>query len=105
MCFSHQEAPNQDWEPIHIEPITFVEKNQLPNCPITRADIGALDDISGQDIGAAIGKTVRWPPYQENTYLDPMSRGILNQYKNVTVAGGIMFVDGIPFLVTIMCNI
>jgi hypothetical protein len=35
----------------------IVARNQLPNCPITRNDILAAEDIFGQSIGSLNGKT------------------------------------------------
>ena len=63
------------------------------------------EHIFGQDIGAADGKMVRCPPHLVDTYTDPVPRGILDQYQNVTVAGDVMFMNGIPFLVTRSRNI
>ena len=39
--------------------IKLVEKNLLPNCPITCKDILAAEDISGPDISSLKGKTIR----------------------------------------------
>ena len=39
--------------------IRIVTSNQLPNCPITKADIMAAEHIFGPDVGSLKGKTVR----------------------------------------------
>ena len=39
--------------------IHIITNNQLPNCPITKADILAAKHIFGPDIGSLKGKTVR----------------------------------------------
>ena len=85
--------------------ITIVTNNMLPNCPITKADILTAEHIFGRDVGSIKGKTVRHPPCHVSTYTEPLPRDILDQYWNVTVAGDVMFVNGLPFLVTISCNI
>jgi Zinc knuckle len=38
--------------------IRIVTANQLPNCPVTRADILAAEHIFGPDVGSLMGKTV-----------------------------------------------
>jgi hypothetical protein len=42
--------------------IRIVLGNQLPNCPVTKADILAAEDIFGPDVGSLKGKTTRRPP-------------------------------------------
>ena len=39
--------------------LKIIENNLLPNCPITRRDIIAAENIFGPDVGALKGKTVR----------------------------------------------
>jgi hypothetical protein len=44
--------------------LRIVARNQLPNCPITRDDILAAEDIFGPDIGSLKGKTTRRKPHR-----------------------------------------
>ena len=85
--------------------LSIVDKNLLPNCPVTRADIIAAEQIFGPDVGSLKGKTVRRassPVQSEHTNV-PIT--IMSRYQEVTVAGDIMFVNKLPFFVTISRHI
>jgi hypothetical protein len=85
--------------------IDIVERNLLPNCPITRQDILTAEHIFGPDVGSLKGKTVRRQgPRTELEYVrvpDP----IVEKYRNVIISVDLMFVNRIPFLVSISRNI
>ena len=49
--------------------IKYVTNNLLPNCPVTKRDIEAAEDIFGPDVGRLKGMTVRRPPVKVNTDL------------------------------------
>ena len=63
--------------PTAREFIKISSRNLLPNCPITRDDIQAAEDIFGPDVGGLKGKTVRRPPHQIETHLEAVPRGII----------------------------
>jgi hypothetical protein len=81
--------------------LSIVDKNLLPNCPVTRADIIAADRIFGPDVGSLKGKTVRRAPVAVETDILAIPESIMLRYTKVTVSGDIMFVNKIPFFVTI----
>jgi hypothetical protein len=79
----------------------YITKNQLPNCPVTRADIMRAEDIFGPAVEALKGKTVRRRPDKVREVISPLPSYIIKLYKDVTFAADIMFVNGIAMLLTI----
>jgi hypothetical protein len=85
--------------------LKIVKQNLLPNCPITAKDVMAAEQIFGPDIGSLKGKTV-WcaANHVEISTVDIPSR-LIRQYRDIVLTADIMFVNKIPFLVTISCHI
>ena len=83
----------------------IVHNNLLPNCPITAQDTMAAKDIFGPKIGSLQGKTTRRQPHQVNPVWVPILPTVHERYKDVTLGGDVMFVNGQPFLTTISRNI
>jgi hypothetical protein len=73
----------------------------LPNCPVSRRDINAAEDIFGPDVGNLKGKTVRRPTPYAPTKLIPIPMKLMKMYKDVTIAGDVLQVNRIPFFATI----
>ena len=85
--------------------IRIVTNNLLPNCPYTRQDIQAAEDIFGPDLGSLKGKTVRRSPRLARPTSVSIPADVMSRYRKVTLAVDIMFVDKIAFLVTLSRNI
>ena len=51
--------------------IRIVTTNQLPNCPVTKADIIAAEHIFGPDVGSIKGKTTRRRPHRKTHHRAP----------------------------------
>jgi hypothetical protein len=83
----------------------IVEGNLLQNCPVTKMDIMNAEDILGPNVGSLKGKTVRRSGLPVRTAYKAVPRGIMANYRDVTLCVDIMFVNKIPFLVTISRNI
>jgi hypothetical protein len=66
---------------------------------------GRSIDILGADIGSIKGKTVRVAPNKVRTITNSVPAEIFDRYKIVTVCADIMFINRIPFLITISRNI
>ena len=77
----------------------------LANCPVTRADIIAAKDILGPNLGSLKGKTVRHPNEHVPGGMEGVPHEIMSLHKNVTLCIDIMFINKIPFLVTISRNL
>lgn len=61
--------------------------------------------IFGPDVGSLKGKTVHRPPEPVQMQLNDLPIDIMNQYRDVTLCGDVMFVNKIPFFVTISRHI
>ena len=91
--------------PSHKDFLRIVDNNLLLNCPITPKDVLAAEDIFGPNLGSLKGKTVRRSHATTDTPTVAIPPAIYERYKNVTLAIDIMFVNKIPFLVTISLGI
>jgi hypothetical protein len=78
-----------------------VKENLLKNCPLTTDDIMTAEDILGTNVQSLQGKQVRRGGQHVVIERQDVPRTIMEGYKNVTLSIDIMFVNKIPFLVTI----
>ena len=85
--------------------IRIVTSNQLPNCPVTKADILAAEHIFGPDVGSIKGKTTRRRPHAVRPVVETLPPQIMSRYRNVTIACDVMFVNKVAMLVTVSRNI
>jgi len=85
--------------------VKIVTSNQLPNCPVTRADTAAADHIFGPDVGSLKGKTTRSNPPKVRDIIVPLPAKVLSRYQNITLCADVMFVNSIPMLVTVSRNL
>ena len=81
--------------------LQIVDCQLLPNCPITRADILATEDILGPNVHSLKGRTVQQTKPHVSTLVTPVPPDILSLYRSITLCVDIMFVNKMPFLVTI----
>jgi hypothetical protein len=91
--------------PSTTEFIRFVREGLLPNCPVTPEDIEAAEHIFGTDVGALKGKTTRQAPQKVRMTGVSVPTEVLDRYRKVTLCGDIMFVNRIPFFVSISRNL
>ena len=79
--------------------------SHLGNCPITKEDVRAAEDIFGPNLGSLKGKTVWRPNKHVQAGSSAVPRHILEIHRDMVLSVDIMFVNKIPFLVTSSCNI
>jgi hypothetical protein len=77
----------------------------LRNCPISRADIVAAEDIFRPNLGSLKGKTVRKKSMDVPSLVADVPFEIIKTHRDVTVCFDIMFVYKIAFVITVSRNI
>jgi hypothetical protein len=84
---------------------SMVRFNLINNCPVNLEDITIAEDIWGKDIGALKGKTTRKKPIQVKESFIPIPKELISKHKSVVLSADVMFVNKMPFLVSISKNI
>ena len=85
--------------------IHFLDNNLLPNCPVNHKDVLRAEQIFGPDVGSLKGKTVRRQPPRVQVEEVGLPATIQEHYQEVTLACNIMYVNKIPFLMSISRHI
>ena len=81
--------------------LQIIDMNLLPNCPISHVDVLNVEHIFGPDVGSLKGKTVQQSPHPVQITTFNVPAHIMEQCHHVQLAGDIMYVNKIPFLVTV----
>jgi hypothetical protein len=79
----------------------IIKNNLLPHAKITANDIQNAELIYGKDIGAIQGKTTRNQPSPVVTDYVNVPEDIMFVHKRITLAADIMYVNKIPFMLTV----
>jgi hypothetical protein len=79
----------------------IADSRLIANCPIGRSDIAAAERIFGPNLGALKGKTVKRTSVPVAGGIEGVPPSILERYQHTVLAVDIMFVNKIPFLITI----
>jgi hypothetical protein len=78
----------------------MVRHNYIKDCPVTNEDVINAHTIFGPDLINICGKTVRRKPDRVVTDYVAIPRDFFTRHHIVTLVADIMFVSGIPFLVS-----
>jgi hypothetical protein len=81
--------------------LKIVETNQLRDCPILRGDVLAADKSFRPNGGSLKGKKVRQGRIHVNPEYHQIPMTIMEKYRELTLCVDMMFVNKLPFLVTI----
>ena len=85
--------------------LKIIAGNQIQNCPVTRDDVLIAEDIFGPNLGALKGKTVRRNAPHVVVEYTGVPKQLIKSFRDVTLAIDIMFVNKMPFFVTVSRNI
>ena len=77
----------------------------LQDCPVTGVDIDVARTLLGSNLGSLKGKTVRRPNPHVPMGTTGVPISILKHHQHVTIAIDIMFINAIPFFITISRNL
>ena len=82
--------------------LAYIDENAILNCPITRQDAINAHAIFGRSLGAIQGKTTRRKLKAILAAVaNSLPNDILDTYRNVTLCVDLMFVNRIPFFMSI----
>jgi hypothetical protein len=80
--------------------LVMVRGGMIPNCPMIPNTVTNAHQIFGPDLAGVRGRTVRRPPESVTTNYVQIPRAVLEQHHLVTLAVDVMFVNRVPFLVS-----
>jgi hypothetical protein len=77
----------------------------MDNCPITDGDIRAAEHIIGPTVLVLKGKIVTKASVPVSGKIESVPQSIMEHYQKTIMSMDIMFINKLPFLVTITCGI
>jgi hypothetical protein len=86
--------------PMDQDFLGMVRANLINNCPVTVSTVINANQNFGPDLAGVRGQMVRRPPESVMRNYLQIPRAILKQHRMVTLTVDVMFVNGVPFLVS-----
>ncbi len=96
-----QEAQAMLGHPTDQDFLEMVCSGMISNCPVTPTAMQNANWISDPDLAGVRGQTIRRLPESETTNHIKILRAILEQHQRVTLADNVMFLNGVPFLISL----
>jgi hypothetical protein len=96
-----QEAQAMLGHPTDRDFLGMVRGSMISNCFVTANAVKNAHQIVGPDLAGIRGRTVRRPPESVTTNYVQIPRAILERHQLATLAVDVMFVNGVPFLVSV----
>ncbi len=87
--------------PTNCNFLGMVRSGMILNCPVTPNAVQNAHRIFGPNLAGVRGRTVRRPPDSVTTNYVQIPHALLEWHQRVTLAVDVMFVNGIPFLVSV----
>jgi hypothetical protein len=78
----------------------MLREQLLTNCPVTMRDVDNANRIFDPDLANLRGKTTRTKPERVRVEYVQIPRDFVQLHKYVTLVADVLFVNGLPFLVT-----
>jgi hypothetical protein len=88
--------------PMNRDFFGMVRTNMIPNCPVTKSAAKNANVIFCSDLAGVRGRTVHRLPESVWTDYIQIPQIILEQYQLVTLAVDVMFMNNVPFLVSVV---
>ncbi len=86
--------------PTKQEFVGMVREKLITNCPVTVQDVHKANQIFGPDLADLRGKTTRTKPEHVRVDYVKITGDFIKMHKYVTLVADVLFVNGLPFLVT-----
>jgi hypothetical protein len=86
--------------PTKQEFVGMVRGKLITNCPVTVQDVHNANQVFGPDLANLRGKTTRTKPEQVRVDFVKIPWDFIEMHKYVTIVADMLFVSGLPFLVT-----